>query len=124
MDENIYTKMMQAGSKLKVKSALNPILWLCGMVSLPILFASCFTAVPWPLTLLAGCPVVVAIYSHLFLMHTNPDKLQSEEFQIQKISLEMTQQSGQQTPVRISSSAPEVISNPATPEKPSYLEGE
>jgi hypothetical protein len=37
--ETITAKVAEAGGRLTVKSALNPILWLCFIISLPILVA-------------------------------------------------------------------------------------
>ena len=39
MSEHIAAKSIDAGGKLTVKSALNPIFWLCAIVSVPGLIA-------------------------------------------------------------------------------------
>lgn len=120
MHENIAAKAIDAGGKLTVKSALNPILWLCAIVSIPGLIAIEFldpTPI-WLIILVCG-PVVTAMLGFLFLLIFDRDKLQSEEYQIRKQTLEYMQQKGQSLPVPISDS--ELIT---PPEFGQFLEGE
>ena len=60
--EAIVTRVMQAGGRLKVRSALNPILWLCGIITVPALIAFSLMKQPpnW-LVILAFAPVITAI---------------------------------------------------------------
>jgi hypothetical protein len=37
--ENIYRCFAEVGGRLRVKSALNPVLWLCFIVTLPSLYS-------------------------------------------------------------------------------------
>jgi len=39
MKDQILSKAVEAGGRLTVKSALNPILWLCGIITIPTLIA-------------------------------------------------------------------------------------
>jgi len=111
MRESIAAKAIDAGGKLTVKSALNPILWLCAIVSIPGLVAIQFiNPVPvWLVVLVCG-PVVTAMLGFLILLFLDRDKLQSEEYQIRKQTLEYMQQKGQALPFSVSDS--ELITPP------------
>jgi hypothetical protein len=75
-------------NKISVKSAANPILWLCATSApLCLLAAYWFRDYPWilyPLVYLAIFIVLCALYAIIYLLRTNPDKLQSEMFQLQQ----------------------------------------
>ncbi|WP_407280744.1 hypothetical protein U5817_10850 [Aromatoleum evansii] len=120
MRDNIAARAIDAGGKLTVKSALNPILWLCAIVSIPGLVAIQFiTPTPvWLIILVCG-PVVTAMLGFLILLFIDRDKLQSEEYQIRKQTLEYMQQKGQTLPSPVSDS--ELIT---PPELGRFLEGE
>lgn len=98
----LATKAVEAGSRLRVRSALNPILWLCAIISVPSIVAAAFSG-PSPLwlILLAAAPIAAAIFGFLFLLVVDRDKLQSEEYQIQKRSLEIIEQKGDAAPLII-----------------------
>lgn len=83
-----------AGGSLKVRSALNPLLWLCAIVSVPSMTVAGFTSSPaaWWLIFGAVAPVAVALLCYMILMFRDPDKLQSEEYQIQKQTLQLAGQ--------------------------------
>ena len=94
--EIITTKVMEAGGRLTVKSALNPILWLCLIITIPTLvLASFIESLRGILIILAVCPVATAMFGFLFLLFFDRDKLQSEDYQIRKRSLEMIEQKGE-----------------------------
>lgn len=101
IDKNILaTKVIESGGKLSVKSALNPILWLCAIVSIPSLVIAVwgFSEPPnWLIGLIIG-PVFIALLGFLFLLFFDRDKLQSEEYQLKKRSLELIQEKGQSEP--------------------------
>ena len=86
---------MEAGGRLKVRSALNPILWLCGIITVPALIAFGLMKQPpsW-LIALAFAPVITAIFGFLFLLLFDRDKLQSENYQIRKMELERIEEKG------------------------------
>ena len=110
---------MEAGGRLTVRSALNPILWLCGIITIPSLI--CFGLMNQPpgwLVWLAFAPVIAAIFGFLFLLLFDRDKLQSENYQIRKMQLEMIEEKGLPP---IEATAIEVIANP---EPPGLLMGE
>lgn len=90
---------------LKVRSALNPTLWLCGIVTLPA--AGLATLVNEPLQtaliVLAFIPVVLFALSEIYLLMRDPDKLQSEDYQIQKRALDLIEQKGGVIPIDVTS---------------------
>lgn len=106
MDDGIKALFAQrateAGGRLTVKSALNPALWLCAIVSVPAAAISAWLANPpwWMLVLVVGS-VAVAMFGYLFLLCVDRDKLQSEDFQIRKRTLELIEQKGMDGPVSV-----------------------
>ena len=101
----------EAGGRLTVKSALNPVLWLCAIVSVPaVVIASWLSNPPWWLLILVLGPVTVAMFGYLFLLCVDRDKLQSEDFQIRKRTLELIEQKGMDGP--ITATALEMVSPP------------
>lgn len=67
---------------ITVRSALNPILWLCAIVTVPCVSLLAFTdGVRELLTALAAAPVSAAVLGFLFLLFFDRDKLQSEDYQ-------------------------------------------
>jgi hypothetical protein len=114
--EAIATKAIEVGGKLTVRSALNPILWLCGIITIPSLV--CYSFLPNPpswLIWLAFSPVVAAIVGFMYLLLADPDKLQSENFQLRKMELEMIEEKGSPPILLPESVDGEVISNPEDP---------
>ena len=99
----IASRMIEVGGSLSVKSALNPILWLCAIIDGPCFFLFFFNPEPpgW-IIVLAFLPIVVALFSFLFLLFCDRDKLQSEEYQLKKRSLEMIQEKGEIRPRLVS----------------------
>jgi hypothetical protein len=93
--EAIITRVMEAGGRLTVRSALNPILWLCGIITVPsLVVVGLKTDPPSWLLVLAFAPEVAAILGFGFLLLFDRDKLQSEEYQIRKMQLEMIEEKG------------------------------
>jgi uncharacterized protein YacL len=117
--ENIASKIVESGGKLHVKSALNPILWLCAIITIPSLISVPFIdETPIWLIILIIAPVITAILGFLFLLFLDRDKLQSEEYQLRKRSMEMIQEKGESQPRIIDTDTIEVIENPDTKELP------
>ena len=111
--ETLAAKVIESGGKLSVKSALNPILWLCAIITIPSLFAVPFVEkIPAWLILLIISPVLAAILGFFFLMIFDRDKLQSEEYQLKKRSLEIIQEKGDIKPQLINIDDIEAIENP------------
>jgi hypothetical protein len=104
--------------RVSVKNALNPVLWVCGLISVPATLAIGFTPNPsWVHIALAVAPVGVALFSFLYFMVRDPDRLQSESFQLRKQALELIEEKGSLSV--IDATTIEVISNPDLPALPS-----
>lgn len=109
--DNLIQIVSEVGGRLRVRSALNPVLWLCAITTLP----ACYMMLgmvnpPYWLIIVAVAPVITAIIGFLFLLIYDRDKLQSEDYQIKKKSLELIQEKGQKFP--ISAPSIEAIANP------------
>ena len=96
----ITRRMADVGGRLRVKSALNPVLWLCAVVTVPVIGFATFAKEPtWLivcLVVLAFLPLVLVGVGFLVLLLRDPDKLQSEDYQIRKRTLEMIGEKGQE----------------------------
>ncbi|MEW7987048.1 MAG: hypothetical protein AB2799_14760 [Candidatus Thiodiazotropha sp.] len=105
-----------AAQRLHVRSALNPILWLCAIATPTIFFfAYLFREQPSISTtlLVAGLvPVGVACLGFAYFALAKPEKLQSEDYQIRHESLQIIQQKGRKA---IALDSIEAIANPAAP---------
>ncbi|HED07289.1 MAG TPA: hypothetical protein ENI57_04140 [Ignavibacteria bacterium] len=111
--ENIAAKVIESGGKLSVKSALNPILWLCAIITIPSLIAVPFIdKTPTWLIILIIAPVLTAILGFLVLLIFDRDKLQSEEYQLKKRSMDLIQIKGQDKPSIVDLEKIEAIINP------------
>jgi hypothetical protein len=110
--ERFTQSAQEAVMKLRVRSALNPCLWLCGIVTLPCLGGAVYTTgtIQVILATIAGAPVLLFGVGFVFFMTKDPDKLQSEEYQIQKMALELIEEKGGRIP--ISSTSIVAITNP------------
>lgn len=86
-----------AAFQLNVKSALNPILWALGIITVPSIIVSLFATggAQVALIILAFVPAVTFVISYLLLLFRDPDKLQSEHYQIQKKTLDLIEQKGE-----------------------------
>ena len=111
--DRIAHKAMEAGGRLRVKSALNPILWLCAIVTAPGLCYLIFTEkeIPLLIQIFIFSPVFSAIFGFAFLLILDRDKLQSEDYQIRKRTLELVQEKGDSFPAIARTL--EVVTNPA-----------
>lgn len=111
--DNIAAKVIESGGKLSVKSALNPILWLCAIITIPSLVIVSFNSEPpiW-LIILIVTPVFTAIVGFIYLLFFDRDKLQSEEYQLKKRSLELIQEKGESEPQVIDTELMEIEEDP------------
>lgn len=109
--KEIISRAMDQGGRLRVRSALNPALWLCAIVSMPTLLASALIGKPsFFLNAIIFIPIAIASVGYLFLLLFDRDKLQSEDYQIRKKSLEMIEQSDGNKQIDISDI--DAIANP------------
>ncbi len=77
--------------QISVKSAVNPTLWACVVISLPlfILGASTHGIKSFVFIGLGLIPVATFVYSYIYLLMTAPNFLRSEEYQIRAESLKL-----------------------------------
>lgn len=104
-----------AAQQLRVRSALNPMLWLTGIVS-PFCLMAAYAfrdvqTISWALIGVAVIPVVVTCFGFAYFAVTKPEKLQSEEYQLRHETLQIIQQKTGQLLVDPTSLA--AIANPA-----------
>lgn len=117
-NENIAAKVIESGGKLSVKSALNPILWLCAIITIPALVIAGFIkTIPIWLIILVMLPVSAAIIGFFFLLFFDRDKLQSEEYQLKKRSLELIQEKGDKKPLLVKAEDIQAIEEPENEEE-------
>jgi hypothetical protein len=110
--EKIARFSREAAVSLNVRSAVNPCLWLCAVISVPALVGACFTSgvIQDALLVFAAIPLVIFAVGYIYFMITDPDKLQSERYQLQKRALEMIHEKGGSIP--ISPASIQAITNP------------
>jgi hypothetical protein len=98
----LASRITEAGGRLRVRSALNPALWLCAIVAGPALWATMAHPNPpaW-LGWLVAAPVAIACIGYLYLLVFDRDKLQSEEYQIRKKTLELIEHKGMSGPMTV-----------------------
>jgi len=119
----LASRMTDAGGRLRVRSALNPALWLCAIVAGPsLLVASLNSNPPGWLGWLIGAPVAIACIGYLYLLIFDRDKLQSEEYQIRKKTLELIEHKGMSGPMTVA--AIEAIVTPDAYQLPRMQEDE
>jgi hypothetical protein len=114
--ERIAAKAQSAASQLRVKSALNPMLWMCGIVSLPCYvlayfsYASGFHDLGMAFVYIGSVPIVGTVLGFFYFGIVSPEKLQSEEYQLRHETIELIKQKG--SAIEISPSSLEAIANP------------
>lgn len=97
---DVFTRISEfadsATRRLRVRSALNPMLWLCA-ITMPLCFFSAYLFRDTPalcatFVVLGALPLVVACLAFVGFAIFKPEKLQSEEYQIKHESLQLIQQ--------------------------------
>lgn len=84
-----WLKSIEAfAGKITVRSAVNPLLWLCAVVSLPCLYLYAQTGKIF-FAVLASFPIAAVLFAYFYFLCTNPDYLRSEDYQLRRHSLEM-----------------------------------
>src|SRR5208283_5914226 len=105
-----------AAERLAVKSALNPLLWLCG-ITVPMLLGAAWwfdhsgtlRGLCSLLVYVALSPVVLSTLVGTYLAFFKPDKLQSEDYQIRQQALLTIQQMGPASHIKELSSIVEIV---------------
>ncbi len=94
--ERLVRTSQDATVRLRVRSSLNPLLWLSGIGS-PICFGFALAFQGWvrdTLVIVGILPVVLACGAFLYFMMRRPDDLKSEDFQLRKLALELVETKG------------------------------
>jgi len=117
-----------AVTRLGVKTALNPMLWLSGIICIPTLIVIDWVRENAPVWLLGFLilflflPVCTSIFAYVYLLIVDPDRLQSEDRQHIKQSLDIIDEKG--GTIRIAPSSIFLTSNPEAPALPPPEGGE
>jgi hypothetical protein len=86
----------KAAIRLCVRSALNPMLWLCAILTpVCLIFAYIFrdaTVLCYLLLAVGLFPVVVTCFGFIYFAIVRPEKLQSEEYQLRHETLLIIQE--------------------------------
>jgi hypothetical protein len=106
-----------AVARLTVKSALNPLLWMCGTIS-TICFAAAYLfrddAVLKTLLVLVGIvPIMLTCTVAGYFAFRTPEKLQSEEYQLRQQTLNIIEEKGGR--ITVDKVSLEEIANPPLP---------
>ena len=113
--ESIVANSKTAASRLHVRSALNPMLWLCGIISLPAFALAYYfraaDALSTMLVWVGTAPIAATIIGFFYFMLFAPERLQSEDYQLRHETLQLIKTKGSELAVLPSSL--EAISNPA-----------
>lgn len=103
-----------AAQRLHVRSALNPVLWMCAVVMpLSIIGAYLFRDVPEVRAAFVAAfliPPITACLGFIGFAIFKPEKLQSEEYQIRHESLQLIQEKSGR--IQLNTASLEAIANP------------
>ena len=114
MLETLHKLGHAATARIVVRNALNPALWLCGIVT-PTCFVAAHSfrehpALMWFIIIVGIMPIVVACGMCVGFALFSPRHLQSEDYQIRHEALQIIQQKSGEIPVK--SPSLEAIANP------------
>ncbi len=101
-----------AALKVRVRSALNPVLWLAALMTPTCFgFALAFDGgVRLAMIIFGATPIATACAGFAYFALCDPDKLQSEDYQLRKMALELIEEKGSRVPIEPASV--EAITNP------------
>jgi len=118
-DMDLFAKLsasaQDAVARQTKQSAVHVILWLSAIVIPTCIFGAIKTDgdIRTVLLVFAGLPIVLFAGAYIFFMLKNPDRLQSEGFQLRKQALELIEEKGGRIPM--AETSVEAISNPDMP---------
>lgn len=119
---NMLNLLRSAAGRLTVRSALNPMLWLCAIVPAPcFLSAAGFgndLLLRWLLVIVGCLPIVSACVGFLYFAFRKPEKLQSEDYQLRERALSLLMVSKGRR-VQLDLASLHAITNPRALELPS-----
>jgi len=113
--ERLTRVAQEAAVRLHVRSALNPMLWLCGIVSIVSfgIASRCDGFMQQALIVIGAIPVLTTCGAYVYLMLKAPDRLHSEDYQIRRQALGMIYEKGM--PSGMLASSVLAIANPNAP---------
>ncbi len=116
--ERVTRGAQDSAVRLQVRSALNPLLWLCAICTPPTFTLASFSSGFMQITLLVigSIPILCACGAYIYWMLTSPDRLHSEDYQLRRQALQMIYEKGTKAAVLASSVV--AITNPQTPKLP------
>lgn len=96
LDEIIKTGLSRADT-IKVRTAINPLLWLVGL-TLPLCLVTAVVIADQIVRLvllgLAAVPIIITIIAYFIFLFRDPDRLQSEEYRIRQRALQILYKKG------------------------------
>jgi hypothetical protein len=112
----ILASVQAISARLRVRSAVNPMLWMSAVVGLPCLGMGVWARndswlLSGILVALGSAPIIVTLFAYVYLLFRDPAKLQSEDYQIRHEALQFIREKG--NPVAINPTSLEAIANPA-----------
>ena len=120
---HLFTRWIErsstAAGRLRVRSALNPILWLCA-IGTPICVSAAFllrsdTYLSMMFAIVGIIPIIVACLGFIYFAIVKPEQLRSEEYQIKHDALLLIKEKG--SAFDVSPSSIDAIANPYAPQK-------
>jgi membrane protein implicated in regulation of membrane protease activity len=97
LEDLIRTASTRVEAVRVIGSAINPLLWLTGLVTPISLVLSVWAGEPWQrfmMMLIAVIPVAITVAAYVRFMIRDPDRLQSEEFRLRQRALKMLYKRG------------------------------
>jgi hypothetical protein len=82
---------------IKHRTVVQPLLWLSGTISLGCFILALVAKDIWlqrGLFIVGLVPIALFVFSYVYFMFTDPDRLHSEEFQLKRRSLRMVESKG------------------------------
>ena len=115
LTRTILASVQAISARLRVRSVVNPMLWLSAVVGLPCLgmgvWARNDSWLSGILIALGSAPIIVTLFAYVYLLFRDPAKLQSEDYQIRHEALQFIREKG--SAVAINPTSLEAIANPA-----------
>ena len=84
-------------ASIKHRTAVQPLLWLCGTFSLGCFLIAALAKDPWlrhGLFIVGAVPLALLAFAYIYFMFSDPDRLHSEEFQLKRRSLSIVESKG------------------------------
>jgi hypothetical protein len=103
MKNEIFKQLVNRAAVIKVNTALNPLLWLTAVVTPTGLIAAILSGsqhVQDFACLIAATPVCLTGLAYAILLFRDPDRLQSEQYQLKQQELILLRK-GDETPILI-----------------------